>query len=385
MNVLEMHLAIQQGVDKINSLQADMLLPEEIDLMLNTAQIKFINTKYGKNNAMGKGFEQTQKRIDDLRTLVTEYEGSTTYKEQISSDHWVDTFKLPIDYMYLVSQRSDVKIDNCEPVEWSLQNSQSINYFTVSMHDFVMNNSNGTSTSFVSNINMLADPSNPLLGDQNFWTNNGTWNYPSDSDSVRLDILSINVPGVQVFWEQYGELTVPGSFIFIVDAVNQYTWFNWDMSITNAVSGSNLQTALLGTDSLGNVLTSAYAQYEDSTYGGKRDVQGGSTISAVNKYVQHDDIYTLLEDPFNTTKHTKPITTIRGSYIDIYTNAIFIIDKVKITYIRKPTEISLNLSTNCELPDHAHQEVVDMAVSSILEGISDTRYRTQSIEASKNE
>ena len=58
MNVLEMHLAIQQGVDKINSLQADMLLPEEIDLELNKAQIKFINTKYGRNNSMGKGFEQ---------------------------------------------------------------------------------------------------------------------------------------------------------------------------------------------------------------------------------------------------------------------------------------------------------------------------------------
>ena len=31
MNVQEMHLAIQQGVDKINSLQADLLLPQEID------------------------------------------------------------------------------------------------------------------------------------------------------------------------------------------------------------------------------------------------------------------------------------------------------------------------------------------------------------------
>ena len=385
MNVLEMHLAIQQGVDKINSLQADMLLPEEIDLELNKAQIKFINTKYGRNNIMGRGFEQSQKRIDDLRTLVTEYENSTTYKDQLSADHWIDTFKLPTDYMYLVSQRSDVKINNCEPVDWTLQNSQPINYFTVSMHDFVMNNSNNNSTDFVSSINMMADPNDPLLGDQNIWTNNGTWQYPSDSDNVRLDILNINVPGVEVYWEQYGELTVPGSFIFIIDAVNQYAWFNWDMSVTNTVSGSNLQTALVGQDALGNVLTSAYAQYEDSTYGGRRDIIGGETINAVNKYVQHDDIYTLLQDPFNTTKYTSPLTTIRGSYIDIYTSAIFIIDKVKITYIRKPAEISLNLSINCELPDHSHQEIVDMTISSILEGISDPRYKTQSIQAGKNE
>ena len=35
MNVTEMHIAIQQGVDKINSLQADSLLSEEIDIELN--------------------------------------------------------------------------------------------------------------------------------------------------------------------------------------------------------------------------------------------------------------------------------------------------------------------------------------------------------------
>ena len=42
-----MHIAIQQGVDKINSLQADMLLPEEIDIELNKSMSRFLNTKYG--------------------------------------------------------------------------------------------------------------------------------------------------------------------------------------------------------------------------------------------------------------------------------------------------------------------------------------------------
>ena len=58
-----MHLAVQQGVDKINSLQADMLLPEEIDIELNKVQIRLINTRYGKNNSARKGFEQSQKEL----------------------------------------------------------------------------------------------------------------------------------------------------------------------------------------------------------------------------------------------------------------------------------------------------------------------------------
>ena len=60
MNVQQMHLAIRQGVDKINSLQADMLLSEEIDIELNKSQIRFINTKYGRNNIYQEGFEQSQ-------------------------------------------------------------------------------------------------------------------------------------------------------------------------------------------------------------------------------------------------------------------------------------------------------------------------------------
>ena len=92
MNVTQMHLAIEQGVDKINSLQADLLLPEEIDLELNKAQSKFINLKYGINNKYQLGFEGNQKRIDDLRILVSEYEDITTYKEQLFSNIHVDSF-----------------------------------------------------------------------------------------------------------------------------------------------------------------------------------------------------------------------------------------------------------------------------------------------------
>ena len=74
-----MHIAVRQGVDKINSLQADSLLSEEIDLELNKNMSRFINLKYGKNNQYGKGFEESQKRIDDLSTLVEEHRGFTGF------------------------------------------------------------------------------------------------------------------------------------------------------------------------------------------------------------------------------------------------------------------------------------------------------------------
>jgi hypothetical protein len=107
--------------------------------------------------------------------------------------------------------------------------------------------------------------------------------------------------------------------------------------------------------------------------------------TVLNKFAQQDDIFRLLDDPFNATTHTSPLTTIRGNFIDIYTNAIFITSSAKITYLRKPQPISLSLGYNCELPDHTHEEVIAMAASSILEESSDPRYKTQLGEAMNRE
>ena len=384
-----MHLAVQQGVDKINSLQADLLLPQEIDIELNKAQTRFINLKYGKNNTYQKGFEESQKRIDDLRSLVREYTAPVTFKEQYNNDIWVDQFQLPLDYLYLVNQRSEYYFNKCYDVPFVYSNYDPVSYIVIPFENF----HNGTD--FISNLELVADPSNGSLGQVTMlpgitW---GGYNYPADVVNLQTDI-SNNAnwgAGFEFHWEQYGNLNRPNSFIVIVDE-SVHTFFNWDSSITNSVSGVNLITTAIGsfTASTGledSINTLAYGEYTANALGVKRIPAAGgvSREYTLNKYVQQDDIAKLLDDPFNTTKHTSPLTTIRGRYIDIYTSDIFIIDKLKITYIRKPREISLPLGISCELPDHCHQEIVDMAVSSFLEGISDPRYKTHQLEVSKNE
>ena len=105
-----MHIAIRQGVDKINSLQADSLLSEEIDIELNKNMRRFINLKYGKNNIHRKGFEESQKRIDDLSTLVEEYRGFTKFVDREMLAYYAnitnykylfrEVFELPYNYMH---------------------------------------------------------------------------------------------------------------------------------------------------------------------------------------------------------------------------------------------------------------------------------------------
>tara|TARA_R110002020_G_scaffold262636_1_gene477095 strand:- start:4 stop:1161 length:1158 start_codon:yes stop_codon:yes gene_type:complete len=385
MNVNQMHLAIQQGVDKINSLQADMLLPQEIDIELNKSMSRFLNTKYGKNNIYRKGFEESQKRIDDLRSLVMEYEAPVVFKEQYNNNFWIDQFRLPSDYLYLVNQRSEIFTNNCNPISYSLDDNNPTSYFVLPFDNL----HNGTD--MTESIVMAADPADLTLGTAYLASWPNTWTYPQDIQQLKDHLLdSTNWgTGFEIYWEMYGQLHHPNSFIVIVDT-NTYPWFNWDSSVTTNVSP--LQTTLLASypGSTGPTDPSyneyVYGQYSENSLGAKRLPSGDSTREfTFNKFIQHDDIFKLLDDPFNTTKHTSPLTTMRGEYIDIYTSDIFIIDKVKITYIRKPKQISLSLGISCELPEHTHQEIVDRTVSSILEGISDPRYQTHQSEVGKNE
>tara|TARA_R110002050_G_scaffold4830_2_gene22840 strand:- start:203 stop:1360 length:1158 start_codon:yes stop_codon:yes gene_type:complete len=385
MNVTEMHIAVQQGVDKIHSLQADSLLSEELDIELNKSVSRFINLKYGKNNMYRKGFEESQKRIDDLRTLVTEYESSVTFKEQLKTDVFVDTFQLPSDYMYLVNQFSRLWINNCQHIGYGLQNPVDISHIVLNLNSFVNNNANGDSTAFVEDITMVQDADDLTLGQALIWspTFGGDWTpsvFPADIEAVKQDILANPGVGFNIYWEEYETLNHPGSFIVVVD-VETYPWFNPDPSLGPLTQARGRAIRKEGAR---DVYSPALVM--DSSYSEKRvPNESSDRIMSLNKFSQQDDIFKLLTDPFNTTKYTSPLTTIRGQAIDVYTSDIFIIDTVKITYIRRPQEISLSLGVDCELPDHTHQEIVSMAVSSILEEISDPRYKTAVGEASRNE
>ena len=67
-----MHIAVKLELDKSASFDIPAFEPEEIDFWLNKAIRTFVKTRYSGVNAKQESFEQTQKRVDDLRTLVKE-------------------------------------------------------------------------------------------------------------------------------------------------------------------------------------------------------------------------------------------------------------------------------------------------------------------------
>jgi hypothetical protein len=89
MTISEMHIAFKLLLDKTNSLQYPSFLPEEIDFWLNQAIRKFVKTRYSGINPKHEGFEQSQKRIDDLRTLVRELKIACTTTGAIKPNGYV--------------------------------------------------------------------------------------------------------------------------------------------------------------------------------------------------------------------------------------------------------------------------------------------------------
>lgn len=70
MDVGTMHIEFRLTLDKLDSSAYPGIMVEQVDYFLNEAQNRFIKTRYGRNNVYKSGFEEIQKRTEDLTTLV---------------------------------------------------------------------------------------------------------------------------------------------------------------------------------------------------------------------------------------------------------------------------------------------------------------------------
>lgn len=70
MTIEQFHREFDITLDKVASAAYPEFLPAEKDFYLNEAHSRFIKTRYGKNNIYGAGFEEIQKRTDDLKRIV---------------------------------------------------------------------------------------------------------------------------------------------------------------------------------------------------------------------------------------------------------------------------------------------------------------------------
>jgi len=104
------------------------------------------------------------------------------------------------------------------------------------------------------------------------------------------------------------------------------------------------------------------------------------TLDSPVRIVPHDKLTELLRNPFRTTSILSPLGTIQNNELKIYVKNRFIVNSLKVTYIKEPSyfdALSLQsiLDSESDLPEHVHSQIVNMVVQSILEKNESPRYQ----------
>ena len=104
----EMHIEFKLLMDKAGEGGSPSFTASEIDRFLNMAQERFVSKRAFGNNPRGTGFEEDQKRRDDLRSLIV---GTTLNPETglnigllIAGKPNSTFFKLPPDYRHAIQE-----------------------------------------------------------------------------------------------------------------------------------------------------------------------------------------------------------------------------------------------------------------------------------------
>lgn len=108
-----MHQSFRFGMDKMDNLNYPNFLPEEIDLLLNQGQERFIKQRYGTTNAKRTSFEETQKRTEDLKELIKHVNltpAANSYDNINTRGRFVI---LPTDHWFIIQERVVQECDKC--------------------------------------------------------------------------------------------------------------------------------------------------------------------------------------------------------------------------------------------------------------------------------
>tara|TARA_R110000737_G_scaffold327576_1_gene341900 strand:+ start:283 stop:960 length:678 start_codon:yes stop_codon:yes gene_type:complete len=107
MNITQMHLEFKLLMDKADAVGAPNFISAEIDRFLNAAIERFVSKRAFGNNPRRLGFEEDQKRRDDLRELITTHTASSgDFTSDDANKPGGRFVKLPDDYRHAINEES---------------------------------------------------------------------------------------------------------------------------------------------------------------------------------------------------------------------------------------------------------------------------------------
>jgi hypothetical protein len=108
----------------------------------------------------------------------------------------------------------------------------------------------------------------------------------------------------------------------------------------------------------------------------------GVTETTVDRY--RDEIDNPFSEHILHYEWARPLRLFSGSVIELISDGEYSVPAYYLRYLKKPTIVNLP-STNCDLPEHTHSEIIKLAVEMYLENTKNNRYTTYSNEVNTME
>lgn len=346
-SAIEMHIAVRQGLEKIDSFQDEHFFADEIDLQLNRSQDRFIEDLIDNFN------EDKQVRLSYVSNLITRNKKlDAIISESTDSDYQANSVYsiLPSDYKYLLNSRSNTYRDTTYPgCETLLSSSISTSTYTeyIAIVPWPEPSSAFNNLYFhrprieVDSVDIYRAP-----------ISIGTFSELTSKFVIINNIIeSINRDSTlpyEVYWEQYRDIYYQNTFIFVsndasvdTDVVRAIVYEDDTTTEDVATSDTFSSTDYLVYNPSSSLLSNQYP----------------------NRILESEESYNFQArtNKFYGTKYYEPIG-ILDDKLSIFYNESFIVRDITIDYIRNPRQISLALDQSCEMSNAGARRIVDLTI-----------------------
>lgn len=337
----ELHIGLNQVLDKVESKTIKAFEKEELDWWLNIAQLKLLKNSLvqevqGQQSSMRRVAKQEE--LIKRRTLV-----AYTYNDSRRQYCY-----LPADYLSHESSASDLDW-HCNGLE------QKGITATLSYAVLPFPTATGSSPFYVGYSIWLAG----LTTLYNLATRPAGLNVGvTDVDlgyiiaNDAYDVMQSNSSNIKVYWEHFGSLYHANSFIFVSEATTPPASINWGYVVgTPQATVSFTSLALLKAPTITTKID----------------------LFKPNRILPSAHSHDVMEHPFAKTSYRSPACFIRDGLLEIEIDNTFNVYSVELEYVRVPRRINYLAEQGSELNANMFQELIELTAELMLDTIQDGR------------
>lgn len=341
MNVEQMHIDVKTQIQRLASHRNRKLQPQEIDWFLNMTQDSMVSNAVIPGQAGNPRFQVDRGKREIIAGLIV------SNKELLA---WWDGItylsRLPANVWYLLDDASklvqlcngDTKttvniVETITTVPFELSKAQADYYKSV---ELIYNNV------------PLITLSDELIKNQIVWEGlSGSEEHFYIRDLLLQKLWEKNV---NVYWEKYGDIYEPYSFLFVSEST--------PVPIVLKVDGE---------------------QHDGVNQERTREVHRSSkkTIQSPNTMISPDTVFGSNATPYFKTSYISPLSELGPGQIKTHSDNSYIVCNTVVNFVRKPRPISIILGTDCSLSETVHQELCNRTVETILNRIESPAWKEQ--------